>query len=169
MSMKDAGSLLLGGAAGAAVARYGSNAISNALTKNERDSTHADFQADPAQVSLFKKAPAIDVALGVAAGAIALKVKGLSHAARLAVAGGAAYLVANGALDLVADLTTATGTTRSYNGRPVSETVTGLANPGPLARRMSLARSQALSRGFSGRSVGLQNQVPSQDGKVALL
>ena len=136
LDLKDAGIMLVGAAAGAAISRYGSDAISNAMTKKERE------LAAPAvaNVKFYHKAPFWDVVLGVAAGGAGVYMdrSRKSHEVALGLEAAGAYLVANGVLDLIGDMT-AEDAVKQFNGRPLSKAPAVGPNPGPMSRARGVA------------------------------
>lgn len=151
--MKELGSVVLGAAVGAAVARYGSNAISNTLTKNNRDLaggatdfiSQTDLDNEVKKVAIWRKAYTWDVLLGLGAGAAGMYAKGLSSEMKLGLQSAGAYLFANGLLDAVGDLTLKAGDVHTYNGRPESKAAPkGFNNFGPMSRPMG--RQMAMAR-----------------------
>lgn len=158
----DVGVMALGAAAGAAVSHYGSNAISDALTQSDRDAGTA-----PAEIAFWRKAPAVDIGLGVVVGALGLyAVKGSSRGAKMTSLGlksAAAFLVANGVMDLVGDMLVAEGDARTVNGRP-------LRYVGEGAARVSVGalRRNAMSRPVAQRLSAQQFVPAGQRGRTAI-
>ena len=157
-ALTNMGVVAAGAVAGGFVSSYGSNAISNYLTKDARTVANADKYLPPADIgkggtkdlSFYQKAWFYDVLLGVGAGA--LSIYGFKKQKNLALGGmgASAYLVGRGVVDMVGDFMAEDGN-RTYNGRPLQKAEKDAAGvvtvnyPGPLSLRPSSYGSRAMA------------------------
>lgn len=120
--LMKAGAMVLGAGAGAAAAKYGSNLISEALTKKDREISGGNPKTAPKDVQVWKKAYLYDMLFGGAALALSLY-GGRTIKGNVAVGVGSAgaYLLANGLTDWIGDVM-AEEANKTYNGRPLRVT-----------------------------------------------
>ncbi|MDO8623150.1 MAG: hypothetical protein Q7R52_02795 [archaeon] len=139
LSNKELVAPLLGSGLGVVASRFGSNALSDSMTKEDRAAA-----VNPKDVSLWRKAPFYDVVGGVVLGAVGYMgwLKN-DMASKTSLAAGS-FLLANGVMDMIGDLTAEEGE-RQYNGRPLR--YVGVAPNrvavGAQARRMAYVPSMS--------------------------
>jgi len=155
MNNKELIAPILGSGLGVVTSRYGSNALSDALTKKDREANVA-----PADVSVWKKAWFVDLTGGAGITALGyFNVMKNDMASKTAVVMGS-NLLANGLISMVDDLT-ADAADKQYNGRSLR--YVGVApnrvTVGAQARRMAYVPSMARSMA----------QIPTPQRSVAAL
>lgn len=116
------GAMVLGAGAGAATAKYGSNLISDALTKKDRELTNGQPKTAVKDVQFWKKAYLYDMLLGATGVAVGLYGgRAIKGNLALGISSAGAYLLANGLTDWIGDAM-AEEKNKTYNGRPVRDT-----------------------------------------------
>ena len=157
MSNKELIAPVLGSVLGVAASRYGSNAVSDALTKKDRE---AAVPVTPDKVSVWKKAWFIDLIGGFGVGALGYSgILKNDMASKTSLVMGS-NLLANGLISMVDDLS-AEVADKTYNGRSLRYVGEGAARVpvGAQARRMAYAPS--MSRSMA--------QVPASQREVVAL
>ncbi|MDP2672036.1 MAG: hypothetical protein Q8O68_00815 [Candidatus Daviesbacteria bacterium] len=174
LDLKEAGAIVAGGLAGALISSYGSNALSASLTKDDRTLVAGVATTEPSDVSFWKKAPAIDLGLGLVAGAVAvmaLKQPKL-RMVKTGLLSASAFLIANGVVDMVRE-SGVNDAEKAYNGRvtntPIPAADMGVMDargPGPLSRVRAMNRFQAMS---APRALQRAQTIAAQGEQVALM
>lgn len=145
--LMKAGAVVVGAGVGAAVSKWGSNLISNSLTKEDRELVGGSPKTKVVDIQVWKKAYLYDMLFGAAG--LALGIYG-GRAVRGNVAVGVgsagAYLLANGLTDWVGDVM-AEDADKTYNGRPKAVTkLTGFENQvGALSRMQAMGCGQRVA------------------------
>ncbi len=152
--LMKAGAMVLGAGAGAAASKYGSNLISEALTKEDRTVTGGAAKTAPKDIPVWKKAYLYDMLFGGAAVALSLYGgRAIKGNVAVGVGSAGAYLLANGLTDWIGDVM-AEDADKQYNGRPLRKTKLGAGfvdNMGALSRVMATGCGQ---RAMAQRVVG---------------